>query len=147
MKMLPVSHKPIETTQFLGLPWRITPSCKFGCILWSGSRDAHLRSNEVKWGHNPFLPFLPISRDRIEIETRKWCQRLGSSSLFGWCAYWPTWVMTWLWPDQRSNFKLTFQSLKSTRFEPTRLGEHDGVIFCIFLIKKLLMKNHLREKR
>ena len=68
MKMLPVSHKPIKTTQIFRDHGH-TPICADrGATDDRGSRGGHLRSNDVT------IRFSPISRDRMEIETRKWCQ-------------------------------------------------------------------------
>ena len=104
---------------------------------------------KVIWGHmRPQSVFSPITRDRMEIETRKWCQT--------------TWIvkplrkkriLTYLghdltWSDLRSGFEIDLSRSKSTCFKPARWGVHDGVIYIfISLIKKLSMKSHLREKR
>ena len=68
MKMLPVSHKPTETTQFYQDHGHSPHLWWSRCNWWLGSRGGHLRSNEV------IIRFWPITRDRVEIETRKWCQ-------------------------------------------------------------------------
>ena len=59
MKMLPILHKPTETTQLFD---------DSGATDDWGSRGGHLRSNEVK------ILFSPITRDRMEIKVRKWYQ-------------------------------------------------------------------------
>ena len=65
MKMLPVSHKPIKTTQWFQDHGHSPLLCRSGCDWWSGATG---RSPEVKWRHNHFSR---INRDRMEIETRK----------------------------------------------------------------------------
>ena len=71
MKMLPVSHKPTETTQLLQYHGHSPHLWWSGCNWRSGVTGRSLRSNEVKWGHNPF--FANNSR-RMEIQTHKRCQ-------------------------------------------------------------------------
>ena len=52
MKMLPVSHKPTETTQFFQDHSHSPHLWWSGCNWWSGVTG---RSYEVTWGHNPFF--------------------------------------------------------------------------------------------
>ena len=102
MKMLPASHKPIETYQF----FQDHPICDGqGVTDDRGSRGGHLRQNEIT------IPFSQISRDRMEIETSKWCQTTWPVSRFGRCVYWPIWVMIWSWHGLTWGqiLKLTFQ--------------------------------------
>ena len=107
-----------------------------------GSRGGHLRSNDIT------VRFLPISRDRKEIETCKWCQAtwlvepLQAMCMLTYLGIdlsltWPE-VKFWNWP-----FKI-----KNAYFEPAWWGEHGDVffIFVSLMSKKLLMKNHFREK-
>ena len=134
MKMLPVLHKPIEVTQFFQDHGHSPHMCRPGCNWRSGVR---VRSPEVKWGHNPFLP---ISRDRMEIETRKGAKRLRSSSRFGGWTYWPTWVVIWPWPDLTWGqiFNWTFQGKKV--HVPSGLDMATTVTSFLFsyLIKKVI---------
>ena len=67
MKMLPVSHKPIETTQLFQdhVPSNHPICADPGATDDQGSPEGHLRSNDVT------IRFSPISRDSMEIETRK----------------------------------------------------------------------------
>ena len=67
-KMVPVSHKPIKTTQFFQNHGLSPHLCRSGCY-WR--YEVTGRSLEVKWGHNCFSP---VSPNRMEIETRNWCQ-------------------------------------------------------------------------
>ena len=68
-----VSHKPTETTQFFQDHGHSPHLWWSGCSWWSGVSG---RSPEVKWGHmkSQYVCFSPISRDRMEIQTRKWFQ-------------------------------------------------------------------------
>ena len=50
MKMVPVSHKPIKTTQFFQDNGHSPRMCRSGCNWWSG---VTWKSPEVKWRHNP----------------------------------------------------------------------------------------------
>ena len=53
----------------LSRPWPLTPICADPvATVDRGSRGGHLRSNELT------IHISPISRDRMDIETRKWCQ-------------------------------------------------------------------------
>ena len=126
-EMLPVSHKLIKTTQFFQDHGPSPHLCRSGCNWRSGVTG---RSPKVKRRHNPF--FSPISRDRMEIETRKWCQAIGSSSRFRSCAYWPTWVMMWPWSylTWSQIFKLTFQGQKV--HVSNRLDEANTMVSFLF---------------
>ena len=142
MKMLPVPYKPIETTQSFQDHGHSPHLCGFGC---NRRRSKVTRSNEVT------IRFSPISRDRMEIETRKWCQTTWAiEPLRRMCIL--TYLdhdltLIWPWPDLRSNFEIGITRSKSIYIKPTRRDEYDGLTF-IFVSptpKKLLMKNHLRE--
>ena len=104
-----------------------------------GSRGGHLRSNDVT------IRFSPISRDRMEIETRKWCQTtwlvepLQRMCILTYLGH----DLTLTWPDWRSNFQIDLSRSKSTCFEPAWRGEHDGVIF-IFVSP--ISKNFINER-
>ena len=70
MEMLPISLKLTEITKFF--QDRIMTNnliCEDPAATDDrGSREVHLMSHEVK------ISFSQITRDRMEIETRKWCQ-------------------------------------------------------------------------
>ena len=136
MKKLPVSHKPIETTQFFVIvaTHTICAATHTICADPGATDDRGLR--EVTWGqmrlNEATIHFSSIGRDRMEIETRRWCNTarrdatedvpidlLGSRSV---CT------LTWPWPDLRLNFQIDLSTSKSTFFEPAQRGEHDGVI-------------------
>ena len=102
------------------------------------SQGGQLRSNKVK------IRFSPITREKLEIETGKWCQttrlvktlrKICILTYFG-----HNLTLTWPWPDLRSNFEIDPSRSKSTCFEPARQGEHDGaiIIFYISHIKKVI---------
>ena len=105
---------------------------------------------KVIWCHMSSQPvfFSPITRDRMEIESRKLCQEtwlvkplreICILTYFGQdlTLAWPD-VRFWSWP-----FKV-----KCACALPARRGEHDGVIliFISLIPRTLSMKNHLREK-
>ena len=133
MKILPFSRKPTKTTQFLQ---------DHGHSLhmwWSGHNwrsGVTGRSPEVKCGHSPF--FSPISRDWMEIETRKWCQTTWLvNPLRKMC------IMTYLghdltltWPGLRSILKLILQCQKVHIWN--RLDEANTMVsfFSVSLISK-----------
>ena len=138
MKMLPVSHKPIETTQlfqdqdFSPYLWRSR------CNWQSGVTGGHLRSNEIT------IRFSPITRDRMEIEMRKWCH---TTWLFKTLRLFKTLcilnflghdlALTWPWPDLRSNLEIDLLRPKGKCSESARRVKHDGVIFIfVSLISK-----------
>ena len=126
-EMLPVSHKLIKTTQFFQDHGPSPHLCRSGCNWRSGVTG---RSPKVKRRHNPFF-FSPISRDRMEIETRKWCQAtwlvepLQKLCILTYLGH----DLTLILPDLKSNFQIDLSRSKSTCFEPAWRGEHDGVIF------------------
>ena len=155
MKMLPVPHKPIETTQFLQDHDQSPHQCRSECN-WRSRVTG--RSPEVKWGqmrsNEVTIRFSPISRDRMEIETRKLCQTtwlvesLRMMCISTYLGYDLT--STWLWPNLAWGqiFKLTFQSQKVHVSNQLDEATRCAILFFVSLIsKKLLMKNHLREKR
>ena len=79
-------------------------------------------------------------------------KRLGSSRHFGRYAYWPTWVMTWPWPDDlRSNFEIDLHWSKHTFSEPSRRVEHDGFVrlsvLSLFHFRISTIKKVINEKR
>ena len=142
MKILPVSHKPIKTTQFFQDHDHSPHLCRSECNCRSGVTG---RSPEVT------IHFSPIpSRDRIEIETQKWCQTTWPiEPLRKMC------ILTYLghdlsltWPDLRTNFQIDLSRSKSKCLN--RLDEANTMVSFLFSYltsKKLLMKNHIREKR
>ena len=124
--MLPVSHKPFETNQFfqvIAMPTHSICDDTGAADDW-GSRGRHLRSNEVK------IRFSPIICDRMEVETRKWCQTtLLVKPLRKMCILIFLGLdLTLTWPDM-SNFEINLLRSKSTCVEPARRAKHDGIIF------------------
>ena len=126
MKMLPVLHKPTETSQFFQdhdhSPHLYVP----GAIDDGWSREDHLRPHEVT------IRFLPITRDRMEIETRKWFQTtwlvkplrkiriltyLGHDLTFTWpCPDpWPE-VRFWNWAFKVKKYMFRTGSTRRTRW-------------------------------
>ena len=93
-----------------------------------------MRSNEV------LIRFSPISRDIIDVETRKWCQVTWLvKPLRKMCKL--TYLghdLTLAWPDIRSKIEIDLSrsitvKVKTICFEPARRGKHDGVIFFVSL--------------
>ena len=94
------------------------------------------------------IRFLPISRDRLQVETRYWCQ-----------ATWPIELLrrmrtliylghdlTLTWHDMRSNFEIDHSRWKSACSEQARQGWHDGVLF-VSPIQKVVNEKPSRWKR
>ena len=109
---LPVSRKLTETTHFFRI-MDTHPICDD-----RGSREGHLRSHKVT------IRFSPITRDIMEIETRKWCEttclvktlrKICISTYFGHNLSWPDMI----WSDLWSNFEIDLSRWKITFFEPT----------------------------
>ena len=107
MKMFAVSHKSTKTTQFFQDHSRSPHLWCSGCSWWSGVTG---RSSEVTWRHSRFSP---VTRDRMKIETHKWCQTMWLVN-----PVWKICILTYLghdltlnWPDLTSGqvLKLTFQ--------------------------------------
>ena len=101
-EMLPVSHKPIKTTQFFQDHGPSPHLCRSGCNWRSGVTG---RSPEVKWRRNPFF----ANKSRQDgIETRKWCKTTWLvEPLQGLCIL--TYLdhdLTLTLPDLRSNFQI-----------------------------------------
>ena len=136
MKMLPVSHKPIKTTQFFQNHGHSPHLCRSGCKWLSVITG---RSPEVKWRHNPFFA---KSRDRMEIGTRKLCKTTWLVELLQMMC-----ILTYLghdliltyltWSDLTSNLQIELKRSKNTW-----RGEHHGV----FLFSYLLYKKVINEK-
>ena len=99
-------------------------------------------------GHQEF--FL-ITRDRMELETRKWCQTTFLvKTLRNICIL--TYLgndLTLTWPDLRSFFEIDLSRSNGTFSEPSRRAQHDGAffIFVSLLSKKLFMENQLHVKK
>ena len=124
-------NRPILTES-----WPLTPSVMIRVQpTIGGHREVtwdHMRSNEV------LIRFSPISRDRIDIETRKWCQTTWLvKPLRKMCKL--TYMghdLTLAWPDIRSKIEIDLSRSKTICFEPARRGKHDGAFSRISLIKK-----------
>ena len=125
--MLPVSHKLTKTTQFFQ-DHDHSPHLWWSGCNWSDDRgpwEGQLRS------HEGIIRVSPITRDRMEMETRKWCQT-------AWLVkpLWKICILTYLGhdltltcPDLRSDFEIDLSRSKRICPESARRGEHDGVIF------------------
>ena len=106
-KMLPVSHKLTQTTQFFQDHDHSPHLWWSGCNWWLGLTG---RSSEVTWGHNPFPP---IIRDKMKIATRECCRK-------NWLVEFlrKIYILTYLgrdltWPDLRSYFEIDVSRSKS----------------------------------
>ena len=91
------------------------------------SRGVHLRSNDVT------IHFSPISRDRMKIETHKWCQStwlvepLQRMCILTYLCHDLT--LTCPWPDLTCQIlQIDLSRSKSICFKPASRGEHDSVI-------------------
>ena len=102
---LPVSRKLTETNHFFRI-MDTHPICDD-----RGSREGHLRSHKVT------IRFSPITRDIMEIETRKWCEttclvktlrKICISTYFGHNLSWPDMI----WSDLWSNFEIDLSRWK-----------------------------------
>ena len=102
MKILSASHKLTETTQFFEDHEHSPLLWWSECSWWSGSREGHLRSHEV------IIRFSPITRVRMEIDTRKWFQTTWLVKLLrNICTL--TYLghdLTLTWLDLRSDFQI-----------------------------------------
>ena len=144
VEMLPVLHKLTETAQFFQ-DHNHSPHLWWSeCNWWSGSREGHLRIHDVT------IRFSPITRDKMEVETRKWCETTWlATTLRKLC------ILTYLgpcsdldltWPEVK--FWNWLLKIKSKFFEPAQRGKHDGIIltFISLISKKLSIKTLMREK-
>ena len=99
MEMLPVSHNLTETPNSFRI-MTTHPICDDrGATDDRGSREGHLRSHEVT------IRFSPITRNRMEIEMRKWCQTTWLVK-----PLWTICILTFLghdltlaWPDPQTH--------------------------------------------
>ena len=113
MQMLTVLHKPIKTTQFFQEHGHSPICADHAATDDRGSRGGHLRSNDA------IIRFSLISRDRMEIETHKWCQTswlvqpLSMMCILTYLGHDLT--LTWSWPEMTRGqiFKSTFQGQKA----------------------------------
>ena len=142
MKMHPVSHKPTETTKSFRIMATRSPH-----LWWSGCNWRSVdtgRSSKVKW---VTIRFLHTSRDRMEKRRANGAKQHGSLRGFVGCAYWPTRVMIWYWPD----LDLTWPEVKfwtwpfKVKKYMFRIGTTRWTRWCHFYtrtsnVKKLLMK-------
>ena len=119
-----------ETTKALRI-MTTRPNCADLGATDQGSQESHMRSHEVT------IHFSPITRDRMEIESREWCRKtllvkpLRKIRILAYLGH----NLALTWPDLRSDLKFAFQGQNTC--EPARQGEHYGIIFiCISLISK-----------
>ena len=110
--------------------------CWSGCNWWSGVTGG---SSAVTWGHNPLSP---ITRDRVVIETRKWCH-------VTWLAM-PLrnmWILTYLGPD----FDLTWPEVRfwnwhfKVKKDMFRTGSTRQTRWCHFIFLSLMSKSYQRK--
>ena len=143
MKMFPVSHKLTENTQYFQ---DYDPSPH---LWWSGCTDDRRSWEGQLRSHDVTIRFSPITSDRTEKETCKWCQTTWLVK-----PLWNICILTYLghdltftWPDLRLDFEIDISTSESTWSEPARRGEHNGISFIfMYLIKRVTNENHLREK-
>ena len=150
--MPPVSHKPIETTQFFQDRGELPHLCRSGCNWRTGVTG---RSPEVTWGYLrsndvTIRFFADKSRqdgDRDALIVPDDLARRAASGI---------WIFTYLghdlnltWPDLRSTLQIDLSRSDSAYFERAGRGKHNGVIIFLRIsyITKVLMKNNSREKQ
>ena len=143
MKMIPVSNKPTQATQFFQDHVHSPHLWWSGCNWRSGVTGKSPGSNEGKWGHNTFFAnksrpdgdrgaqMVPNDLTRRAASYDVHINLPGSWSDLELTLTWPE-VKFWNWP-----FKV-----KSTCSEPT-----NTMVFRIFHIKKVIKENHPRAKR
>ena len=127
MKMLPVSQQPAETTQFFQDHGQSPNLWWSRCNWWLGVTERSPEVNEVT------IRFSPITRDRMEIETRKWCHTSWLVNLLRTICiltyFRDDLTLTWPSPDLMWNFKIVLSGSKSRFVELARRAKHDGAIF------------------
>ena len=146
--MFSVSHKPTETTQFFQ-DHGYSPH-----LWWSGCNRRSWgtgRSAEVKWVQmRSESVFSRIGGDKMEIQTRKWCQTTWLVKPLRMMC-----ILTYLghelaltWPDLRSNFETDLS--RSKAYVSNRLDEANAMMssnFRVSLIKKVLKDKRSPWKR
>ena len=145
MNMLPISHKPTEATQFYQDHDHSPHLWWSGCNWRSGVTG---RSPEVKWGHDQI--FANKSRQDgdgdaqmviNDLARRAASEDVHIDPLGSWCD------LDLTWPEvEFSNLPCKVKKYMF-RIGSTKRTHWCNFYFRISHIKKLLMKNHLHEKR
>ena len=140
MKMLPVSRKRTETTQFFQDHSQSTHLWWSGCNWWSGVTG---RSYEVTWGHKPFFANnFWLKRDTEAGFVSLCFSRRDASDDMQHDLFWWPWPWPWPWPEVKFwpwPFKVKRYIFWTLSTSWTR--------WCHFYLRISIIKKVINEKR